>query len=103
MRIELLKQYIKEEPDNPFNRYALALEFIKTRDDEKALELFNYVYTHHSDYLPNYYHFGSLLIKLMNIDQAQIILKKGITLAIKQNDNRTKSELSGLLEETEDL
>ena len=41
-RIELLKGYCKEEPENPFNYYALALES-RESDKTAAADLFDFV------------------------------------------------------------
>jgi Cytochrome c biogenesis factor len=38
-RIDLLKKFIEEDPSDPFNVYALALEYIES-NPEKAKELF---------------------------------------------------------------
>jgi tetratricopeptide (TPR) repeat protein len=101
-RIDLLNQYIIDEPDDPFNRYALALELIKTGDRQKALELFSYVHLNHSQYLPNYYHYGKLLMEERDVSPAQSILKAGLAIALKQNNKRTHSELLGLLDELDE-
>ena len=102
MRIDLLKQYIQEEPNDPFNRYALALEYIKTNNKKEALDLFDHVYKYHKDYLANYYHFGLLLIELSELPKAELIISQGIIIAKNQQNNRTSSELKALLDEISD-
>ena len=49
-RIKLLKDYCDEEPQNPFNFYALALEY---RESEKveATNLFDFVVFNFPNYL----------------------------------------------------
>ena len=41
-RETLLREFIRDEPQNPFNYYALALE-IKEKDNQEALRLFDYL------------------------------------------------------------
>ena len=35
-RLGQLKQFVAEEPDDPFNAYALALEYLKTDPKESV-------------------------------------------------------------------
>ena len=97
-RIKLLEQYVKEEPEDPFNWYALALEESK-RNPDKALELFEYVLKNHSEYLPAYYHAGNLYLSEGKIDSATTILQKGIDLAKRTGEQKAMRELEALLDD----
>ncbi len=99
MRIDLLLEYIKDDPDDPFLRYALGLEFQKAGNDDQALEQFLLVKDRFSDYLPNYYQLGSLLVRKGDKQEAISVLNTGIELAASQGDDHTAGELRGLLEE----
>lgn len=92
-RIQLLEQYINEDPQDAFSTYALALEYVKIRNSEKALSLFSTLVHNHPDYLAAYYHFGKLLEKLNNTEQANDIYLKGIAVAQKQNNRKTLAEI----------
>jgi len=99
-RISLLRQYIEEDPADPFSRYALSLELIKSGNDDEALRQMEIVAKNHPDYLPNYYHYGKLVERLGNPDMAIEIYKQGMTVAQKHNDMHTLSELRGAIDLT---
>lgn len=92
-RIQLLEQYIKEDPQDAFSTYALALEYVNINNTEKALSLFSTLVYNHPDYLAAYYHYGKLLEKLNNKEQANDIYLKGIAVAQKQNNRKTLAEI----------
>lgn len=91
-RVGLLRGYILEEPENPFNRYALALE-IKELDPNEATELFNFLLDNHSSYLPVYFPSAHFFFELGQIDKAREIFEKGIVLARDQSDEKAFKEL----------
>ncbi|MBN3582235.1 tetratricopeptide repeat protein [Algoriphagus aestuarii] len=91
-RLELFKQFSKEEPENPFNWYALALEYCKT-DTLKAAELFDKLLTGFEAYLPTYYTAAHFFTDLEEVDKAKLIYEKGITLAQNQQDTKALQEL----------
>ena len=91
-RIELLKKYILEEPDNPFNRYALAMEYYE-REPDTSLRLMEDLLHDHPDYLPTYFKAAHLYWEMENWDEAEATFKKGIELATVQGDKKTLSEL----------
>ena len=97
-RIDQLKQFLEEDPDDPFNWYALALEYVNT-DPHQAQELFNKLLTGHPTYLPTYYHAGKLAIELNNREMATRIFEKGLAEAAHQQDTKALNELRAILDE----
>lgn len=100
-RLKLLEQFLKEEPEDPFNWYALALEETK-RDSKRAVELFEHVLINHPDYLPSYYHAANLYLSLGNLKKAKDILHLGVTLAKEKGEQKAMGELRTLLDELMD-
>ena len=94
-RLEQLKQYLIEEPNEPFNIYCLANEY-KNHSPEKALEYYNELLNNHSKYLPAYYHSAELYITLNKLDTAEKIINNGILLATEQADQLALRELKNL-------
>lgn len=92
-RINLLKHYIKEEPNDPFNYYALACEFIEGRAEE-ALKIFEKLLHDHPEYLATYYQAAQLLVEFELEERALEVYEKGIELAKAQNNPKTLRELS---------
>jgi hypothetical protein len=97
-RLQLLEQYAREDPMDPFPRYALALEWVST-DPEKAGQLFAQLLIDHPHYLPVYYHAAHLCLTTSDPARAKLILEKGIQLARDVGNTKTGAELKGLLDE----
>ena len=92
-RIELLKKFIDEEPENAFNKYALAMEYYET-EPNKALDLLNDLLTNSEEYLPTYYKAAHLYWDMEQLENAANIFIKGIALAKKLKDEKALGELS---------
>ncbi len=97
-RLELLQQYYAEDPTDPFNLYALALEYQKT-DLTKSCELFDKLLTDFPEYLPTYYHAAKLKTELNQHEAALGIYKKGIDIARDQNERKALQELQSAYNE----
>lgn len=91
-RLEQLKQFAAEEPDDPFNHYALALEYLKNNPDE-AHEIFKRLLLSHPDYLPTYYPYAQLLAERKEVALAEQTFQNGIQAAKKAGDMKTMREL----------
>ena len=91
-RIQVLLEFLAEEPDNPFNLYALALEY-KNVGPEKAAPYFDRLLVEHKAYLPTYYHAAALFDELGEVNKAKDIYEAGIALAAQKRDQKTLSEL----------
>lgn len=91
-RLQQLLDYLKEEPDNPFNLYALALEY-RAVDPDKVAYYFDRLLNSHGDYLPTYYHAADFFAGREETDKARDIYEKGIQLAIKNQDQHSLREL----------
>lgn len=95
-RINMLKKYLEENPDDPFNIYALALEYLDL-DVKISKSYFDKLLKNHPDYLPTYYHAANLYLELDNFEEAKKLYNKGILLAEKQGDINTLNELQNAL------
>ncbi|HMT30890.1 MAG TPA: tetratricopeptide repeat protein [Bacteroidia bacterium] len=100
-RIELLKSYIEEDPDDIFSVYALALEYSAIESFGEAIPLLENLQKNHPDYLPTYYQLGKLLEKTGNFSKAIEVYILGEQVASKQNDIKTRSELLAARENIE--
>jgi tetratricopeptide (TPR) repeat protein len=92
-RIELLKGYCVEEPQNPFNYYALALEF-REFDKVEAGKLFDFVVLNFPNYLPVYFPAAQFFFENENYQKAKNLFESGIELAHVLEDEKAKKELS---------
>ncbi len=91
-RIEQLLQFVKEEPNDPFNLYALALEY-QNKDADAAKTYFEKLLQQHPEYLPTYFHAAAFFAEAEKIEKAQQIYLKGIDLAKKQGNQHALREL----------
>ncbi|MBX2917581.1 MAG: tetratricopeptide repeat protein [Cyclobacteriaceae bacterium] len=99
-RIEMLKKFMQEDPQDPFPVYALALEYQAT-DPQKARLLFEQLLTNHPDYLPVYYMAGVFFVDQNEIAFGTRILERGLNLAKAQNNQATWREIKGVLDSLE--
>ena len=100
-RIDQLSQFLQEEPGNPFNVYALAMEYVDSRP-EQARVYFDQLLAEHPDYLPTYYHAAALNADLEDRDKAAALYEKGIALAQAQMNQKTLQELQRAQQAFED-
>lgn len=91
-RIHLLRQFTEEEPENPFNWYALAIEFRETNQDE-AYALFAKLLVNHPSYLATYFPAAHLYAEMGEIEQSKVIFENGIALARQQKNTKALQEL----------
>lgn len=97
-RLEQLLEFLTADPHDPFNIYALAIEYRKN-DIEKAKTLFDQLLNEFPDYVPTYYHAATLYLENNQEGEAIHILQTGIAVARKQNETKAARELQGLLDE----
>ena len=97
-RIEMLKKYLLEDPQDSFIRYALALELLNINELTESERLFQTLLKNDPDYLASYYHYGKLLESMQNFETAAEIYKSGIQIAKNQNNQQTLKELKAALE-----
>ncbi|GAB3220957.1 tetratricopeptide repeat protein [Algoriphagus aestuariicola] len=91
-RLRILRDFIDEEPENPFNYYALALE-LREKDVQEAQKLFDFLLEKHSDYLPVYFPSAHFYAELGQLEKAKETFEIGIDLAIEQNEQKAQKEL----------
>ncbi len=91
-RIQQLIRFVQEEPGDPFNVYALAMEFINGQP-EQARPYFDQLLSDHPSYLPTYYHAAALYADLNERDRAADLYIKGMALARAQSNQKTLLEL----------
>lgn len=96
-RLKILIQFSEEEPSNPFNWYALALEYLNI-DTSKTEQLFNKLLNEHESYLPTYYPAANFFAEKNKITRAKVIFEKGINLAKSQKESKTEKELKSAFE-----
>jgi tetratricopeptide (TPR) repeat protein len=92
-RIEQLKEFLKEDQNDSFLKYALALEYMKIEENNTAKDCFLSLIAGDKNYLASYYQLGKLYESLSDQEPAIEIYKKGIEIAQKSENKKTLLEL----------
>ena len=98
-RLEKLLEFITNEPDDPFLKYALATEYLRLNQADKALGFYVDLVTHHPSYVGTYYHLGKLFEALNRKGDAITTYETGMKIAREQRDNHALSELQAVYNE----
>ena len=97
-RLKQLQKFYEEDPLDPFNLYALALEYLKV-DLALSRKHFQLLLANHPAYLPTYYHAAKLFHDTGDREGAIAVFENGIALARKNNDVKTLRELRSAYDE----
>lgn len=89
-----LEEYAREDPQDPFNHYALALEYLKT-DVVKAQLVMEQLIVMHSQYVPTYYQLGKLYAEKGDAEAALSTFERGIVAARNAGDHKALREIEG--------
>jgi tetratricopeptide (TPR) repeat protein len=98
-RLEKLLEFIKNEPNDEFLKYALATEYLSLNETAKALEYYEDLVNNHPGYVGTYYHLGKLYEALNRKEDAIATYEKGIKTAREKRDNHSLSELQAVYNE----
>jgi len=98
-RLEKLLEFIKNEPDDPFLKYALATEYLRMNQTDKALTYYEDLVNNHPGYTGTYYHLGKLYEALDRRKDAIDTYKTGIKITREKRDNHALSELQAVYNE----
>lgn len=94
----MLEEFVTQDPDESFSRYALALELEKEGRDQEAVPQLQEVITRDPKYVAAYYQLGRLLVKTGLHDEARDVYERGLVAATAANDPRALSELQEAVE-----
>ena len=91
-RLKILLEDLEEEPNNPFNIYGVAMEYIN-KENEKAIVYLDRLLNEHPNYVPTYYHAASVYAELGKEEDAKATYEKGIEIAHHQHNMKAYDEL----------
>jgi hypothetical protein len=98
-RLAILKSFAEKRPQDPFPRYALAMELKTAGDAEGSWKVFADLIADHPDYLPSYGPAGETLVQLGRAEAARETYGKGIEAASRRNDVHACEHLKSVLAE----
>jgi hypothetical protein len=100
-RREFLEQALRENPDNTFARYGLALELAKS-EPAAAWTHFQYLLANHPDYSATYFHAAAFLTQNGRLDEARQVLTNGVEVTGRQGKQHALAELQAALDDLND-
>nr|WP_067059349.1 tetratricopeptide repeat protein [Mucilaginibacter sp. L294] len=95
-RLDKLLAFIQNEPEDEFLKYALATEYLRLNDSEKALSYYEDLVNNHPNYTGTYYHLGKLYEALNRKDDAISTYEKGMEITKAKHDMHAFSELEAV-------
>lgn len=98
-RLDHLLQFHKDDPNDAFTRYGIALEYNSQKDFPNAVTWFESLRNDQPDYVPTYYMLAGVYRAIGRIEKAEEIYRAGQIAAKKAGDNHALAELSAALEE----
>jgi tetratricopeptide (TPR) repeat protein len=98
-RLDKLLEFIKNEPNDEFLKYALATEYLRLNQADKALTYYEDLVNNHPNYTGTYYHLGKLYEALNRKDDAIKTYETGMEITKQKRDNHAFSELQAVYRE----
>lgn len=96
-RREQLEALLKDDPNDPFLRYALALELESAGEVDEAIAHLQAMIRDFPEYVPAFLQVGQLLAKAEKNEEAKEYLHQGMHVAFKVADHHAYSEMEALL------
>lgn len=98
-RLQMLAQFLTQNPGDAFARYGLAMEYSKAGQTEQALAEFQKLLELHPDYTNGYFMAAQTLERNGRTAEAKKMLESGLEAAKRTGNKHALSEMSGMLEE----
>ncbi len=96
-KLDTLRSFLEQDPDDLFTRFAIAMEFMKRGDDAEAERWFLDILNRDERYIGVYYHLGGVYERRDSVANATAIYTRGIGLARSMGEHHTASELEAAL------
>jgi Flp pilus assembly protein TadD len=98
-RLQLLTQFLRENPNDAFARYGLAMEHSNRGNVAEALSEFDKLIELHPDYAAGYFMAAQMMARVGRTDEARTFLEGGIAAAARSGNTHAKSEMQAMLDE----
>ncbi len=96
-RLERLEEFLKDDPDDLFTRYAIALELAGMHRENEAVAKFEELLARDPGYVPAHHQLGLLLARLNRPEEARRAFERGIAAAAA--DPHARMEMQESLDE----
>ena len=96
-RLAALLDFLRDDPDDPFTRFAVAMEYATLGRDADAAAAYEALVRDRPDYVGTYYHLGATYRRLSRPGDAEATLTAGIAAATAAGDTHARAELQRAL------
>ncbi|MFZ9824929.1 MAG: tetratricopeptide repeat protein [Gemmataceae bacterium] len=96
-RREQIQEMLKDEPNDAFLLYGLAMEYLSENDEKQAEKAFGDLIQRNPEYPPGYLQLGQLQARLGKEEQARLTYQSGIAVARKVGDAHAAGEMENFL------
>lgn len=97
-RLQQIREWLEESPEDPELRYALAMELRGAGNAAAAAGELGRLIQARPDFVPSYLMLAQILIQLVRDDDARVVLHDGIAAARSAANEHAQSELQSLLD-----
>ncbi|HWE30955.1 MAG TPA: hypothetical protein VHB97_23270 [Polyangia bacterium] len=97
-RIDVIKKIADSQPNDPFPRYGLAMEYKNAGQADEAHATFSELEARWPEYVAAYLMHGNLLAAMHKLAEARAVYEKGIVAARKKGDGHSLGELESALQ-----
>jgi len=97
-RLAAFQKFVAAKPDDPFTRYALAMQLRSMGRDADAAEEFQELGRRTPEYVPTWLMLGQSLEALGRDGEAATAYQDGVAAATRQANHHARSELEEALE-----
>lgn len=101
-RLDKLLAMLKDQPNDPFLSYAVALEYATQGYKDEAISYLEALRSEQPEYLATYYQLGKQYEMKGAEEKAIAIYREGSHLAQQQGDQKTDEELRDAIEDLEE-
>ncbi|HEY1938297.1 MAG TPA: tetratricopeptide repeat protein [Candidatus Angelobacter sp.] len=98
-RLQMLTQFLEQNPGDAFARYGLAMEYSNSGQTERALAEFAKLLELHPDYTNGYFMAAQALERSGRTADAKKMLENGVEAAKRTGNKHALAEMTGMLEE----
>jgi thioredoxin-like negative regulator of GroEL len=99
-RMDQIEALLADDPGDSFLRYSLALEHASAGDDATAADHLLRLLAD-TPYVPGFLMAGQILNRLNRVDEAGVVLRRGIEVARQHGESHAEGEMAGLLSSIE--
>jgi predicted Zn-dependent protease len=97
-RKQQIEEMLVDDPNDPFLRYGLAMEYVSGGDDAAAVQCLQELIAVAPDYVPGYQQLGQTLARMGRSDEARQAWTQGVQAAQKTGNQHASEEMQGFIE-----